>query len=95
MSSKKHFLLIIILLNLNFNCFYTNFIVKSNEIHSQNDSLRRIIAIGDLHGDYEQTIKVLQLANVIDDNETWSGNNGILVQTVIINFSILSLFEFS
>ncbi|CAG8519160.1 619_t:CDS:2 [Funneliformis mosseae] len=44
-------------------------------------SPRRIIAIGDLHGDYEQTIKVLNLANIIDDKIKWSGGNGILVQT--------------
>ncbi|GBB92324.1 hypothetical protein RclHR1_00020027 [Rhizophagus clarus] len=78
MSSKKQYLLIIILLNLNLNFFYSNFIVKSNEIHY---SPRRIVAIGDLHGDYKQTIKVLQLAKILDDNKTWSGSNGILVQT--------------
>lgn len=78
--SKKHFFLVIILLSLNLNFFYSNFIVKSNEILSP----RRIVAIGDLHGDYKQTIKVLHLANMIDDNKNWSGNNGILVQTVII-----------
>ncbi|CAB4424112.1 unnamed protein product [Rhizophagus irregularis] len=76
MSSKKQFLLVIIL-SLNLNFFYSNFIVKSNEIHSP----RRIVAIGDLHGDFKQTIKVLHLANIIDDNKNWSGSNGILVQT--------------
>jgi len=71
---------------------YSNFI-KSNEIESQGPqnipslgqtppTPRRIIGIGDLHGDYKQTIKVLSLANMIDHNDKWCGDNGILVQTV-------------
>lgn len=84
MSSKKQFLLIIILLSLNLNFFYSDFIVvKSNGIYG---TPRRIVAIGDLHGDYEQTIKVLQLAKIIDDDKNWTSSNGILVQTVIIVF---------
>ncbi|CAI2163068.1 11319_t:CDS:2 [Funneliformis geosporum] len=48
---------------------------------SSSPTPRRIIAIGDLHGDYEQTIRVLSLANIIDDKINWSNGNGILVQT--------------
>ena len=86
MPPRKQYL-ILLLLSLN---FYSNFIVKSNEV--QSSSLRRIIAIGDLHGDYKQTIKVLRLANMIDDNMNWSGKNGILVQ-VVINIFLLSNFH--
>jgi hypothetical protein len=32
---------------------------------------KRIIAIGDLHGDYHKSIKALKLAKVIDDNLNW------------------------
>lgn len=41
---------------------------------------RRIIAIGDLHGDFNLTIKTLQLAKVIDNNNNWIGNDTFVVQ---------------
>jgi hypothetical protein len=41
----------------------------------------RIVAVGDLHGDYEQTIKVLRSAGLIDARETWSGGTTHFVQT--------------
>lgn len=47
-----------------------------------NQSPRRIIAVGDLHGDYKQTLKVLKMAKILDEKEKWIGKNGILVQTV-------------
>ncbi|CAG8439236.1 3676_t:CDS:2, partial [Scutellospora calospora] len=46
-----------------------------------NQSPRRIIAVGDLHGDYEQTLKVLKMTKILDEKEKWIGKNGILVQT--------------
>jgi hypothetical protein len=33
----------------------------------------RIIVLGDIHGDWELTIKLLKLAKVIDDNNKWIG----------------------
>lgn len=42
---------------------------------------RRIIVIGDLHGDFDLTIRLLKLANLIDSNLDWIGNDTILVQT--------------
>jgi predicted MPP superfamily phosphohydrolase len=42
---------------------------------------RRVVAIGDLHGDYDQAVKVLQLANLVDKNAKWIGKNDTLVQT--------------
>jgi len=40
------------------------------------------VTVGDLHGDYENSVKVLQMAGVVDENVTWvGGNNTILVQT--------------
>jgi hypothetical protein len=41
----------------------------------------RIIAIGDVHGDYEQFVKLLRSAGLIDDNEDWAGGRTHLVQT--------------
>ena len=41
---------------------------------------KRVIAIGDLHGDYKLTIKALQIAKVIDQNNNWIGGDTIVVQ---------------
>ena len=43
--------------------------------------VERIIAIGDVHGDYEQFVKLLRTAGLIDDNEDWAGGPTHLVQT--------------
>jgi hypothetical protein len=40
----------------------------------------RIIVIGDLHGDFDMTIKVLKLAKVIDNMNEWIGKKTIVVQ---------------
>jgi hypothetical protein len=40
----------------------------------------RIIAIGDIHGDFKLLIKCLLLANVIDNNYNWIGGNTYVVQ---------------
>ncbi|KAG0051909.1 hypothetical protein BGZ83_003188 [Gryganskiella cystojenkinii] len=41
----------------------------------------RIVAVGDLHSDYPQTLAVLRLANIVDKNENWSGGQDTFVQT--------------
>lgn len=41
---------------------------------------RRIIAIGDIHGDYELCINLLKLAKVINDKLEWIGQDTIVVQ---------------
>ena len=41
----------------------------------------RIVAVGDVHGDYEQFVKLLRSAGLIDDNEDWAGGRTHLVQT--------------
>lgn len=40
----------------------------------------RIIAIGDLHGDYERTIDSLILAKVMDKQNNWIGGDTVVVQ---------------
>jgi hypothetical protein len=42
---------------------------------------KRIIAIGDLHGDYNLTINAFKLAKLIDDNNKWIGGDTYVVQT--------------
>jgi hypothetical protein len=42
--------------------------------------VERIVAVGDIHGDYEQLVTVLKLAGIIDDQANWSGGKTHLVQ---------------
>jgi TPR repeat protein len=41
----------------------------------------RIVAVGDVHGDYEQFVAVLASAGLIDGNANWIGGQAHLVQT--------------
>lgn len=41
----------------------------------------RVVAVGDIHGDYEQLTAVLRAAKVIDGQDNWSGGKTHLVQT--------------
>ena len=41
----------------------------------------RVVAVGDVHGAYEQFVKVLQEAAVLDQNLAWTGGKTVLVQT--------------
>lgn len=41
----------------------------------------RIVAVGDVHGDYEQFVKTLRAAEVIDEQNKWIGGKTHLVQT--------------
>lgn len=43
--------------------------------------VERVVAIGDLHGDYGQYIKVMKSAGLIDKSGKWSGGETHLVQT--------------
>ncbi|KAH6595359.1 hypothetical protein BASA50_005877 [Batrachochytrium salamandrivorans] len=41
----------------------------------------RVVAIGDLHGDFKMSVETLQMANIIDVNFKWIAGNTIVVQT--------------
>jgi hypothetical protein len=43
--------------------------------------VERIVAVGDVHGGYEEFVQVLQLAGVIDKKLNWAGGKTHLVQT--------------
>ncbi|KAJ9052409.1 hypothetical protein DSO57_1034434 [Entomophthora muscae] len=46
-------------------------------------TIPRIVAVGDLHGDHQNAVKVLKMTNVIDADLKWAGGDRtILVQTV-------------
>lgn len=42
---------------------------------------KRIIAVGDIHGDLENAGRVLQMSGVVDEDGNWSGNVDVFVQT--------------
>jgi hypothetical protein len=44
-------------------------------------NVERVIAIGDLHGDYDQYRAVMMMAKLIDENGAWIGGRTHLVQT--------------
>src|SRR5262245_39076231 len=41
----------------------------------------RIVAIGDVHGAFDQFVEILQAAGLIDAKRQWSGGNAVLLQT--------------
>ena len=43
--------------------------------------VERIVAVGDVHGDFDQFVKVLRAAKVIDDENNWTAGKTHLVQT--------------
>src|SRR5579864_8985262 len=45
------------------------------------DGIERIVAVGDVHGAYEQFVQILKVAGLIDDRLHWSGGRTHLVQT--------------
>ncbi len=53
--------------------------VKVDDYHWT--GIERVVAIGDLHGDYEQYIRVMRSAGLLDAKGRWSGGETHLVQT--------------
>ena len=45
------------------------------------EGVARVVAIGDLHGDYEQYLLTLRSAGLINEQDNWSGGKTHLVQT--------------
>jgi hypothetical protein len=41
----------------------------------------RVVAVGDVHGAFDQFVKILQAARVIDGRQRWSAGGAVLVQT--------------
>lgn len=55
--------------------------IKTLDIKSVKSDNRKIIAIGDIHGDLVAARSALKLANLIDDSDNWIAKDIILVQT--------------
>lgn len=43
--------------------------------------IRRIVAVGDIHGDMQNARRVLRFSGVVDENGDWTGNTDFFVQT--------------
>jgi hypothetical protein len=54
---------------------------QTPDLPSRFPEARRIVAIGDLHGDLDATRRVLKLAGAIDDKDRWIGGDLVVVQT--------------
>jgi hypothetical protein len=53
-------------------------------VRAQEDAwsgVERVVAVGDVHGDYDQLLAVLRSASLIDEQGKWSGGKTHLVQT--------------
>lgn len=57
---------------------YPETTVKYDTVHGFE---RRIVAVGDLHGDYGNALKVLEMAGVVNENGSWTGDVDYFVQT--------------
>jgi len=56
-------------------------IKKGKEHFSENQyKYKRVVAVGDIHGDYEKLIKVLRHAKLINRKNDWIATNTILIQ---------------
>lgn len=44
---------------------------------------RRIVAMGDLHGDLANSVEIMKFAKIINEDHRWIGEDTIFVQTVI------------
>ncbi len=50
-------------------------------IAGQETGTRRVVAVGDIHGAYDELVSVLQVAGIVDDDLKWSGGDTVFVQT--------------
>lgn len=39
-----------------------------------------MLAVGDLHGDYQKTRQAFEAAGIVDDTDHWAGGNSTVVQ---------------
>jgi hypothetical protein len=60
--------------------FHNKYCSEYNFIPTIIPKSRRIIALGDIHGDFNLCIKLLKIAKVIDNDFNWIGGDTIVVQ---------------
>ena len=47
---------------------------------AEHKAAKRLVAVGDLHGDYDKTRRALRLSGLIDNADHWVGGNTVVVQ---------------
>jgi hypothetical protein len=67
-------------------------LVTTNVVIAASEYDRRIVALGDLHGDLPNTLAILKFSNIIDEDHHWIGGDAIFVQTV--TFYQTNIFSF-
>jgi len=55
--------------------------VPASEPAATFSGVNRVVAVGDVHGDYDRFLDLIRLAELVDKNNHWSGGNTHLVQT--------------
>jgi len=55
---------------------------SDDKLHYSKGGFKRIVAVGDIHGDYEGLVEILTKAKLIDKKKNWIGYNSIFVQLV-------------
>lgn len=56
-------------------------LLAEQDVQVEGGFVRRIVAVGDLHGDKGNALKVLQMADVVDHHGNWTGHIDYFVQT--------------
>ncbi|WP_128891709.1 metallophosphoesterase [Erythrobacter sp. HKB08] len=56
------------------------FVLTFSTFASAQDDARRIVAVGDLHGDFEAWREIAQAAGIVDGHGKWVGGDTVLVQ---------------
>lgn len=84
-NTKRIFLLSFTLIALFF--FFSLVVPTRSDLYAEEDILciwkdvDKIVAIGDLHGDYDNFVKILKKTELVDDELHWTGGKTHLVQT--------------
>ena len=55
--------------------------IRPSRHHGVSGFERRIVALGDLHGDLRNALATLKMSGVINEDREWSGKVDFLVQT--------------
>jgi len=53
---------------------------RADEIPCEWQGVDRVVAVGDLHGDYKNFVKILKGTGIVDDRLAWAGGKAHLVQ---------------
>jgi hypothetical protein len=84
-------------LRLQINPFLTPFYGDSDpgRVSDPRVFKRKIVAVGDLHGDFPNAQRVLQMTGVVDEKGDWTGDVDYFVQTGdIIDRWVFTFFNF-